>query len=66
LHHGIRIAVMHYSVQIIHSFDQLRSTFAMKGQVADALADSYGAVNAVSLYLERRPASSRRRILIFS
>jgi hypothetical protein len=30
---GIRIAVMHYLVLMIRSFDRLRSTFVMSGQL---------------------------------
>jgi hypothetical protein len=37
LHHGIQTAVMHYLVPIIHSFDRLRSTFGMKGQLPTRL-----------------------------
>ena len=33
LHQGIRTAVVHYLVLMIHSFDRLRSTFVMSGQL---------------------------------
>jgi uncharacterized protein YbjT (DUF2867 family) len=50
-HQGIRTAVTRYSLLMIRSFDRSRLTFMMNGQF-EALAEAYGAVNAVSLYVE--------------
>jgi hypothetical protein len=54
LHQGIRTAVTRYSLLMIPNFRSIKADVHDERSVADALADAYGAVNAVSLYGVKR------------
>jgi hypothetical protein len=55
LHQGIPTAVMHGFLPMIGAFDRSKADVHDERSVADALADAYGAVNAVSgLTLDER------------
>jgi hypothetical protein len=52
LHPGTRIALTGCLLLMIHNFNRSKRIFTTKQSVAHALAGAYGAVNAVSLYVE--------------